>query len=64
MNLGGAVERSSAVQATEMMDRGSRKLQDAKRVALETEEVDDLETPFCVKHNIYINLSISYCIMF
>mmetsp|Transcript_27477 Transcript_27477/g.64026 ORF Transcript_27477/g.64026 Transcript_27477/m.64026 type:complete len:264 (-) Transcript_27477:70-861(-) len=35
----GAMERTGAVQATEMMDRSCAKLQEAKRVALETEEV-------------------------
>eukprot|EP00931_Biecheleriopsis_adriatica_P034827 TRINITY_DN20097_c0_g1_i1.p1 TRINITY_DN20097_c0_g1~~TRINITY_DN20097_c0_g1_i1.p1 ORF type:complete len:277 (-),score=66.53 TRINITY_DN20097_c0_g1_i1:165-995(-) len=45
LNLGGsgssagAAERRSAVQATEMMERSSSKLQDAIRVSLETEEV-------------------------
>ncbi|CAK8999529.1 Vesicle transport v-SNARE 12 (AtVTI12) (Vesicle soluble NSF attachment protein receptor VTI1b) (AtVTI1b) (Vesicle transport v-SNARE protein VTI1b) [Durusdinium trenchii] len=39
LNLGSSIERGSALQATEMMDRSSQKLKEAKRVALETEEV-------------------------
>ncbi|CAJ1353430.1 unnamed protein product, partial [Effrenium voratum] len=41
LNLGASAgaERGSAAQATEMMDRSCAKLQEAKRVALETEEV-------------------------
>ncbi|CAE7515263.1 unnamed protein product, partial [Symbiodinium necroappetens] len=42
LNLGstaGGFERAGALQATELMDRSSAKLADAKRVALETEEV-------------------------
>eukprot|EP00439_Symbiodinium_sp_Y106_P070163 s492_g12.t1 len=42
LNLGSTAagfERAGALQATELMDRSSAKLADAKRVALETEEV-------------------------